>query len=52
MTLLSLNSMKTNIGQYSVLHDISINVPEGGVFVLLGRNDWLEGRTFELPLST
>ena len=38
MTLLSLNSMKTNIGQYSVLHDISINVPEGGVFVLLGRN--------------
>lgn len=38
MTLLSLQSMKTNIGQYSVLHDVSINVPEGGVFVLLGRN--------------
>ncbi|MGH1576010.1 ABC transporter ATP-binding protein [Planktotalea sp.] len=38
MTLLSLRSMKTNIGQYSVLHDISFDVPEGGVFVLLGRN--------------
>jgi branched-chain amino acid transport system ATP-binding protein len=38
MTLLSLQSMKTNIGQYSVLHDVSVNVPEGGVFVLLGRN--------------
>ena len=38
MTLLSLKSMKTNIGQYSVLHDVSIDVPEGGVFVLLGRN--------------
>jgi branched-chain amino acid transport system ATP-binding protein len=30
--------MKTNIGQYAVLHDVSIEVPEGGVFVLLGRN--------------
>lgn len=38
MTLLSLNSMKTSIGQYAVLHDVSLNVPEGGVFVLLGRN--------------
>ena len=38
MTLLSLKSMQTNIGQYSVLHDITIDVPEGGVFVLLGRN--------------
>lgn len=38
MTLLSLQSMKTNIGQYSVLHDVSVDVPEGGVFVLLGRN--------------
>lgn len=38
MSLLSLKSMKTNIGQYSVLHDVSLEVPEGGVFVLLGRN--------------
>lgn len=38
MSLLSLRSMKTNIGQYAVLHDVSIEVPEGGVFVLLGRN--------------
>ncbi|SPF79861.1 ABC transporter ATP-binding protein [Pseudoprimorskyibacter insulae] len=38
MTLLSLQNMKTNIGQYAVLHDVSIEVPEGGVFVLLGRN--------------
>ncbi|UWR10256.1 ABC transporter ATP-binding protein [Sulfitobacter mediterraneus] len=38
MSLLSLNSMKTNIGQYAVLHDVTLEVPEGGVFVLLGRN--------------
>jgi len=38
MSLLSLKSMKTNIGQYAVLHDVSLEVPEGGVFVLLGRN--------------
>jgi branched-chain amino acid transport system ATP-binding protein len=38
MSLLSLTNMKTNIGQYAVLHDVSFEVPEGGVFVLLGRN--------------
>ncbi len=38
MSLLSLTAMKTRIGQYAVLHDISLEVPEGGVFVLLGRN--------------
>lgn len=38
MTLLSLRQMKTDIGQYSVLHDVTFDVPEGGVFVLLGRN--------------
>ncbi len=38
MTLLTLNAMKTNIGQYSILHDVSFDIPEGGVFVLLGRN--------------
>lgn len=38
MTLLSLKNMKTSIGQYHVLHDISLDVPEGGVFCLLGRN--------------
>ncbi|WP_068118437.1 ABC transporter ATP-binding protein [Tropicimonas marinistellae] len=38
MSLLSLTSMQTNIGQYAVLHDVSLEVPEGGVFVLLGRN--------------
>ncbi|WP_127115092.1 ABC transporter ATP-binding protein [Shimia sediminis] len=38
MTLLSLKSMQTNIGQYAVLHDVTLDVPEGGVFVLLGRN--------------
>lgn len=38
MTLLSVRNMKTNIGQYAVLHDVSFDVPEGGVFVLLGRN--------------
>ena len=38
MSLLSLNGMQTQIGEYAVLHDISFEVPEGGVFVLLGRN--------------
>ncbi len=38
MSLLSLKSMQTSIGQYAVLHDVSLEVPEGGVFVLLGRN--------------
>ncbi len=38
MSLLSLQNMHTSIGQYAVLHDVSLDVPEGGVFVLLGRN--------------
>ncbi|MWB76892.1 ATP-binding cassette domain-containing protein [Pseudooceanicola sp. 216_PA32_1] len=38
MTLLSLTAMQTKIGQYAVLHDVGFDVPEGGVFVLLGRN--------------
>jgi len=38
MSLLSLKAMKTNIDQYAVLHDVTLEVPEGGVFVLLGRN--------------
>ncbi|WP_299561823.1 ABC transporter ATP-binding protein [uncultured Sulfitobacter sp.] len=38
MTILSVRDMKTDIGQYSVLHGVTFDVPEGGVFVLLGRN--------------
>tara|TARA_R110002049_G_scaffold29972_2_gene101984 strand:- start:72722 stop:73426 length:705 start_codon:yes stop_codon:yes gene_type:complete len=38
MSLLRINQMKTDIGQYAVLHDVSLDVAEGGVFVLLGRN--------------
>lgn len=38
MSILSLKAMKTNIGQYAVLHDVTLDVPQGGVFVLLGRN--------------
>ena len=38
MSLLSVSHMQTSIGQYAVLHDVSLDVPEGGVFVLLGRN--------------
>lgn len=38
MSLLSLKGMKTNIGQYAVLHGVTLEIPEGGVFVLLGRN--------------
>ncbi|TPW28205.1 ABC transporter ATP-binding protein [Martelella alba] len=36
--LLTIQHMKTDIGQYKVLHDVSFAVPEEGVFVLLGRN--------------
>ncbi|MEP3329018.1 ABC transporter ATP-binding protein [Sedimentitalea sp.] len=38
MTLLSVRNMKTDIGQYAVLHGVTFDVNEGGVFVLLGRN--------------
>lgn len=38
MSLLSLKAMQTNIEQYKVLHDVTLEIPEGGVFVLLGRN--------------
>ena len=38
MSLLKIENMKTDIGQYAVLHGVSFDVPEGGVFVLLGRN--------------
>ncbi len=38
MSILSLKAMKTDIGQYAVLHDVTLEVPQGGVFVLLGRN--------------
>lgn len=38
MSLLSLNRVQTHIGQYAVLHDVTFEVAEGGVFVLLGRN--------------
>lgn len=38
MSILSLKAMKTNIGQYAVLHDVTLDIPQGGVFVLLGRN--------------
>ncbi len=38
MNLLSVHDMKTQIGQYHVLHGVSFDVAEGGVFVLLGRN--------------
>lgn len=38
MSLLELRGMRTDIGQYAVLHGIDLAVPEGGTFVLLGRN--------------
>lgn len=37
-TILSLQDVHTDIGQYHILHGISLQVPEGGVHVLLGRN--------------
>lgn len=36
--ILRLDQMKTQIGPYAVLHDVTLEVPQGGVFVLLGRN--------------
>ena len=45
MSLLSLTNVKTNIGQYAVLHDVTFAVPEGGVFVLIvtliGITSWM-----------
>lgn len=38
MSFLTLDRMQTRIGRYDVLHDVSLEVPQGGVFVLLGRN--------------
>ena len=35
---LRLEDVHTDIGQYHVLHGVSLDVPEGGVHVLLGRN--------------
>lgn len=36
--ILRLDDVHTDIGQYHVLHGVSLEVPEGGVHVLLGRN--------------
>lgn len=36
--LLELCQMQASIGQYAVLHDVTLSVPEGGVHVILGRN--------------
>jgi branched-chain amino acid transport system ATP-binding protein len=36
--ILRLDDVHTDIGQYHILHGISLDVPEGGVHVLLGRN--------------
>ncbi len=37
-TLLKLDSVCTDIAQYHILHGVSLEIPEGGVHVLLGRN--------------
>ncbi len=36
--VLRLDDVHTDIGQYHILHGVSLDVPEGGVHVLLGRN--------------
>lgn len=36
--VLRLDDVHTDIAQYQILHGISLDVPEGGVHVLLGRN--------------
>lgn len=36
--ILQLSGVHTNIAQYQILHGVSLDVPEGGVHVILGRN--------------
>jgi len=36
--ILSLDEVHTDIAQYQILHGVSLDVPEGGVHVVLGRN--------------
>ena len=36
--ILHLDEVHTDIGQYQILHGVSLDVPEGGVHVMLGRN--------------
>lgn len=36
--LLSLSGVATDIGRYRILHDMTFDVPKGGVTMLLGRN--------------
>jgi branched-chain amino acid transport system ATP-binding protein len=36
--VLSLDDVHTDIAQYQILHGVSLDVPEGGVHVILGRN--------------
>jgi branched-chain amino acid transport system ATP-binding protein len=36
--ILSLDDVHTDIAQYQILHGVSLDVPEGGVHVILGRN--------------
>jgi len=36
--ILRLDDVHTDIGQYRILHGVTLDVPEGGVHVLLGRN--------------
>lgn len=37
-SVLRLEDIHTDIAQYHILHGVSLNVPEGGVHVILGRN--------------
>ena len=37
-SILSLDEVHTDIAQYQILHGVSLDVPEGGVHVMLGRN--------------
>ena len=36
--ILRLDDVHTDIAQYHILHGVTLDVPEGGVHVLLGRN--------------
>ncbi len=48
--ILRLEGVHTNIAQYKVLHGVSLEVPEGGVHVILGRNG--AGKTTTLKAAS
>lgn len=49
--ILRLDDVHTDIGRYHVLHGVSLDVPEGGVHVLLGRNGAGKTTSFRMTIG-